>query len=306
MRQGKWLAFALAAALLGAGCLTRPAAPGVAALAVDTADEGYRWTFHLMPEARVTTAARTLEQALGSLPRGARLDTLRQIALSRELTEQGLHPVVRQLLRQPDLPRGAAVTMGDAPEAEPAHTRLQHLGSRLHGAYGGDPVLPAGADALAILKGDRLAGVLSPAETATLEMLAGAPGPFIAEIADPRAPGRTLVLRFTQPAPPAWQTTVYRGRPHLTASLTLQANVLEGTPASRTKLAETAAGYWQKERIEPLLRKVYGEWGADPLALGQRFRLRFPTMDAWRDYRWDERVKTIQFRIDTAVLLPYP
>lgn len=305
MAGAKWLAV-LAAALLFSGCVTRPADPRVAALAVDTTEDGYRWSFRLTSGETVTAAARTLEQALAA--RGLALDRVSQIGFSPSLAERGISPVMDQLLRQPNLPRGAAVLLAPDPSGSPqqppaAGPRLHHLRTHLMGA-GGDAVLPvAGAPAAAVLKGDRLAGVLSPAETATLALVRGAPGPFIAELPDPRAPDRTVVLRFHQPAPPRYQTGFYRGRPWIGVAVTLRAEILDAAPSNRSRLPGAAAGYWRKERIEPLLRKLYGGWEADPLDLAQRFRLRFATMDAWQAYRWRERIKHLQFQVHTDVQL---
>lgn len=172
---------------------------------------------------------------------------------------------------------------------------------------GGNPLELAGA---AVFKGYRLAGTLTVDETAGLLALRGEMGKVYASVPDPVKAGSLISLRIHQENKPQYRIGWSGGRPAVAVKLQFEGEILAipsgvdyTTPGQRLRLQRQLAQHQEETVFRPLVRKIYQDWGADPVGFGQIFRTRFPTFDAWLDYRWSERVQDLQVTVETEFFI---
>jgi spore germination protein KC len=191
-------------------------------------------------------------------------------------------PEERQQPPDPDLPpmSDQSRLAGDLPKA------------------GGNPLEFAGT---AVFRRDRLAGLLSVDETAALLALRGEMGKVYASVPDPLAPGQQVAFRFHQENKPKYWVSFQRGRPVVHVRIQLEAEIISMTgttlyrePTNRHALEAFTVDHLRRTIYVPMLRKVYGEWGADAVGFGDMYRTQFPTFDAFLDYRWHDHIRELQ------------
>lgn len=173
--------------------------------------------------------------------------------------------------------------------------------SRIAGEFpkaGGNPLELAGT---AVFRRDRLAGFLTIDETTALMALRGEMGKVYATVPDPEKAGEQVALRFHQENKPKYRVRIVQGRPVADVHLQLEGEILSVTGrssytgvADRRQLEQFIAGHLRRTVYLPLVRKLYREWGADPVGIGDLLRTQFPTFDAWMDYRWENQVWNVQ------------
>jgi spore germination protein KC len=195
---------------------------------------------------------------------------------------------------------------------EPPGTPLPGVGKRslFAGEFprsGSNPVEFAGT---AVFHGDRLAGFLTLDETVGLLALRGAMGKVYATVPNPREAGQWISIRFGQENKPQFRLSFVGGRPVVQAKLQLEGELLSAPgktnfaiPENRRLLEQHIARYWEQEIYQPMIRQVYGEWGADPVGFGNLLRMRFPSHHAWLRYRWRDHVKelTVNVQVDMYI-----
>lgn len=172
---------------------------------------------------------------------------------------------------------------------------------------GGNPVEFAGT---AIFKDDKMVGMLTVDETAGLLSLRGEMGKVYASVPDPMEEGKWITLRIHQENKPQYRASFLGNRPVLTARLQFEGEILSSmgktdysVPENRRKLEQFTAKHRERTIFEPLIEKVYKEWGADPVGLGQLFRTRFPTFDDWLAYRWSDHIRDLELKVETELLI---
>lgn len=172
---------------------------------------------------------------------------------------------------------------------------------------GGNPVEVAGA---AVFRGDRMVGTLNVDQTAALLALRGEMGKVYATLPSPSVPGDVITMRYHQENKPQYRARWSGGRPAVGVRLQFEGEVLSAPPATnpasppeRRALEQYIARYGREHFYAPLIRQVYGEWGADPVGFGQLFRSRFPTFDAWLSYDWPDRVRDLQVTVETELFI---
>lgn len=169
--------------------------------------------------------------------------------------------------------------------------------------HGGNPVEIAGA---AVFRRDRLAGLLNVDESIALLALRGEMGKVYQTV--PGLEGEPISIRYGQENKPKYAATFVNGRPTVHIKLVLDGEVLS-TPGLRDytrpdegrRLQEKIAEYYDETVYNPLVQKLYREWGADPVGLGQIFRYRFPTLPAWLSYRWEDRVRDVRVTVESEL-----
>ena len=161
-----------------------------------------------------------------------------------------------------------------------------------------------------MFRGDRLAGMLTVDETAGLLALRGEMGKVYASVPDPRGEGLRLTLRLHQENKPKFRVSFAGDRPVVHVKLQFEGEVLSvpgrtdyTLPQNRRLLEQHIARHLEKETFIPLLKRVYGEWGADPVGFGQLFRSRFPTHDAWVAYRWPRHTKDLTATVEVDLFI---
>lgn len=172
---------------------------------------------------------------------------------------------------------------------------------------GGNPVEAAGS---AVFRGDRMVGTLTVDETAALLALRGEMGKVYMTLPDPQEEGQMLTLRVHQENKPQYRARFSGDRPVVHVRLQFEGELLSSPgrtdysqPAQRRALERAVVRHFQRELYGPLLRRVYNEWGADPVGLGNLFRTRFPTFTAWLEYRWPDHVREIQITVEIELFI---
>lgn len=195
---------------------------------------------------------------------------------------------------------------------EPPGSELPPMGGRsLVGGEvprnGGNPVEFAGT---AIFRGDRLVGILTVDETAALLALRGEMGKVYTSVRDPEAKQVYLTFRLHQENKPQFRASFSGSRPVVRVKLQFEVEILSApvetdysAPEHRRRLERYIATEYADPLFNTLIEKVYHEWGADPVGIGQLFRTRFATFDDWLAYGWHERVKEIEVTVETDVFI---
>ncbi|HYF91073.1 MAG TPA: Ger(x)C family spore germination protein [Symbiobacteriaceae bacterium] len=172
---------------------------------------------------------------------------------------------------------------------------------------GANPVETLGTG---VFRGDRLAGLLTVDETQGLLALRGEMGKVYASVPDPHEPGTRVTLRFHQENKPAFRVAFAGGKPVVHVKLQFEGEVLSvpgGTdytlPQNRRVLERETSDFLQQETFVPLFKRVYNEWGADPVGIGQLFRSRFPTLDAWLAFAWPEHVQDLGATVEVDLFI---
>ncbi len=196
--------------------------------------------------------------------------------------------------------------------AQPPGIPLPPMGNRSLQAgefprAGGNPVEIAGT---AVFKRDKLAGFLNVDETGALLSLRGEMGKVYASVPDPREPGQTISLRFHQENKPQFRAAFADDRPVVTIRLQLEGELLTSPgrtdytePVNRRALERFIADYSVRQTYHPLVHKVYRQWGADPVGLGNLFRMRFPTFNDWLDYQWPDHVRDLTVTVEVELFI---
>lgn len=194
---------------------------------------------------------------------------------------------------------------GEAETLPPMGTRSVAAGEGPRA--GGNPLEAAGT---AVFRGDRLAGVLTVDETAALLALRGEMGKVYASFPDPREEGTIITLRLHQENKPRYRVDLQGGRPVAAIHLQLEGEILSSpgrtdysAPENRRLLERHVARYLVENVYTPLIRRMYNEWGADPIGIGQLLRGRFATFDDWLAFRWPDRVWDLRAQVSIELFI---
>ena len=162
----------------------------------------------------------------------------------------------------------------------------------------------------AVFRGDRLAGMLNVDETQALLAMRGEMGKVYASVPDPREEGKVLTLRFHQENKPQFRVRFAGRRPVAHVKIQFEGEILSTPGKTDYTLAENRRileqhinTFMEKSSFVPMLRRVYGEWGADPVGFGQLYRSRFATMDDWLAYRWPDHVKDMLITVEVDMFI---
>lgn len=215
-------------------------------------------------------------------------------------------------LASPGIDAFTAVVGVNEISKQPPGSELPAMGSRTLKAgetprNGGNNVEFAGT---AVFRGDKLAGILTVDETSALLALRGEMGKVYASVRAPEKRGTYLTFRLHQENKPEFRAFFRGNKPVVHAKLQFEVELLSAPvetdyslPENRRRLERYLSERYADRILSDLIKKVYGEWEADPAGFGQLFRTRFPTFDAWLEYDWDSRVKDLQVTVKTDVVI---
>jgi spore germination protein KC len=215
------------------------------------------------------------------------------------LMAEGVDPMVTTIK-----PNMSAMRSPDSP-LPPVDDRSFHAGETPRA--GGNPVEHLGT---AVFHGDRLAGVLSVDEGGFVLALRGEMGKLYFTLDDPREEGQVITLRVHQENKPQYRTAFVGGKPRVHVRLQFEGEILSSSgktdyslPQNRRALEDYMGKYFVNKGFNPLLEKVYRQWGSDPAGFGQLFRTKFPTSVAWRDYNWRTHVKDLAVTVEATMMI---
>lgn len=168
---------------------------------------------------------------------------------------------------------------------------------------GGNPVEMIGT---AIYRRDRLVGFLNVDQTQMLLAMKGAMGKAYITFPDPVSPEQPVSMRFHQENFPEVQTAFRRGAPVVQIAVKFEGELLAapgGTnyadPENR-RLLEAAAAAFAEQRMQEVVDRLL-QWQVDPIGLGQRYRGRFPSWQAWVEYDWHGKLAEMELRAESIM-----
>lgn len=147
-------------------------------------------------------------------------------------------------------------------------------------------------------------------ETALFLALRGEMGKVYASVPDPQDATERISFRFHQENKPRFRAYFEGERPVVHITLQVEGEILTtpgstdySKPENRRALEDFLSKQRWPQMYRELTRKVYNEWGADPVGLGNLFRSRFPTIQDWLAYRWTDHVQDVQVKVETRLLI---
>lgn len=168
---------------------------------------------------------------------------------------------------------------------------------------GKNPMEVAGT---AIIRDDKLVGMLTVDETQGLLALRGEMGKAYVTIPDPINPPEQITIRLQQENKPKTTITLTPNGPRVHVRLLFEGEALAGTedftdPAQRRKVEQAVAAY-MRETIDGVNTKLT-EWKADPVGYGLMLRPRFYRWEDWAAFRWRSHVPhmRVQVTIDVRI-----
>lgn len=147
----------------------------------------------------------------------------------------------------------------------------------------------------AVFRDGRMVGTLNGNETGMVKYIRMTNKRTIKHVADPRQPGRLIVLRVTPRAQPDVEIDLRGdGPPHIRAVIPVEANIISiqgatewDDPARIPQLEALVARSFNKEARTTVERVQ--EMDADVFGFGWRAKQLFWTWKEWEDYRWDDK-----------------
>ncbi|MFZ5824397.1 MAG: Ger(x)C family spore germination protein [Bacillota bacterium] len=197
------------------------------------------------------------------------------------------------------------ISVNEGARGEPG-SPLPAMGSRSLKAgefprNGGNPTEVAG---MAVFHKDRLMGMLDVNESIAILALRGEMGKVYQTVPD--LEGRPITIRYGQETKPQYRVSLdgenaaVQIRLVIDGELICVAGMTDYTePTMRRQLEEHIAAFADATVYNPLVRKLYNEWGADPIGLGQVVRRRFPTFLHWMEYGWSDRIQEVVVTVQT-------
>lgn len=160
----------------------------------------------------------------------------------------------------------------------------------------------------AAFRHDKMVGVLTGEEVRYILLLQDKFQRGSFNIPDPRSPGEFVSLDVRRGRPMGVQVDLSGDRPRLTVMITLEAEILAMQPGidytepEFQPRLEAAAEAEITSGVRSLIRKTQ-DWNADVIGFGSAVVKEFPTIAAWDSYRWPDRYRDADIRINVRMTL---
>lgn len=147
----------------------------------------------------------------------------------------------------------------------------------------------------AVFRGDRLVGEINGDETTALKLVRNTFKRAEISFEDPQNPGKMVALKLHRRKAPTFEIDLSGPVPrvHITvylegALIGVQASGINYEEPYNRLILEKAASDYLKKTIDKLIFRSQNAFRADILHVGKYVKHHFPTVQAWRDYRWLE------------------
>ncbi|HYF95995.1 MAG TPA: Ger(x)C family spore germination protein [Symbiobacteriaceae bacterium] len=160
----------------------------------------------------------------------------------------------------------------------------------------------------AAFKGEHMVGILNGEDMRMVLLLQDKFKRGLFSIADPRRPEVFVSMEIHQGRPLRIDTDLSGPRPRIHALVTLEGELLSIQSANDYTEPELQAELERatvaaiEGRMITLVRKTQ-EWNTDAVGFGESVVKEFPTVAAWENYRWPDRYRDAEIKVDVRFTL---